>query len=298
MAFYALISVVFIAVFSLVMAAYASQRELRSRRDLLRRRLGAPEGAAGLYDDARGKLAVFLTESGLGWAPRLFVSRSLTAAAAGALIGVIVGGPGTALLGGVGGLLFFPLWVAGKRSERLSRCDEQLPQALQIMILALRAGHALPGALALGAREAPEPVRSELRRAVDEHALGRPLGEVVGNFARRLPSSDTAQTFAVAVLVLEQTGGNLINVLDRIVDNARMRTQYKAKLRALTTQGRWSAWILCGMPFVFGILAAYLDPNYLPALMESKGIILLFFGLWIPGLLWTVRLVRSAGASS
>ena len=113
----------------------------------------------------------------------------------------------------------------------------------------------------------------------------------------RLSTSDTAQTFAVAVLVLEQTGGNLIGVLDRIVDSARARTQFKAKLRALTTQGRWSAYIMSSMPFVFGILAAILDPNYIPNLLAHKMLFVVFFALWIPGSFWMIRLVRSAGAA-
>jgi tight adherence protein B len=218
----------------------------------------------------------------------------IIAAAAGSLVGIVIGESFHAVLFCGGGLMVFPLWVLAKRSERLTRCDEQLPQALQIMILALRAGHALPGALALGAREAPKPIRDELRRAVDEHGLGRPLGQVIANLATRLPTSDTAQTFAVAVLVLEQTGGNLIQVLDRLVENARARTQYRAKLKALTTQGRWSAWILCGMPFGFGAVASIVDPGYLPSLMEHKMLFVLFFALWVPGVMWTVRMVNQA----
>jgi len=180
----------------------------------------------------------------------------------------------------------------------MARCDEQMPQALQLMILALRAGHALPGALALSARETPKPLKVELEQATNEHNMGRPVAEVILNLARRLPDSDTAQTLSVAVAVLAQTGGNLIGVMDRIVENSRQRTQYRAKLSALTAQGRWSAWILCGMPFGFAFMAAVLDPNYVPAILAHPFLIILFFGLWVPGLLWTLKLVRSAGASA
>jgi tight adherence protein B len=100
------------------------------------------------------------------------------------------------------------------------------------------------------------------------------------------------------VSVLAQTGGNLIGVMDRIVESSRARTQYRAKLSALTAQGRWSAWILCGMPFVFAVLAAVMDASYLPSLIRHPIIIVLFFGLWVPGVLWAVKLVRSAAASA
>ncbi len=295
--YYGLIAAAFLAVFALVMAAFSSSRERRDRLEELRRRLGAPE-EFDLYT-VRGQMAKLLAEAGLSWTPRDLAIRMMMAGAGGALIGAILAGHAfhAVLLGG-GGIGVFPLWVMAKRSERLTRCDEQLPQALQLMILALRAGHALPGALALAARESPKPVRDELRRAVDEHGLGRPIGQVIANLSARLPTSDAAQTFAVAVLVLEQTGGNLIEVLDRLVENARARTQYKAKLKALTTQGRWSAWILCGMPFAFALVAAVLDPTYVPSLMAHKMLFLVFFGLWTPGVLWTVRLVNQAKAAS
>jgi len=293
----ALIAVVFVGVFAVIMATYSSQREVRSRREELRRRLGTPQDEDSLYDDELTPMGRWLAESGLGWAPRLLVARSLTAAAAGTLLGVVFGGPLMAFVGGCVGGLIFPATVHSKRRERLDRCNEQLPQALQIMVLALRAGHALPGALSLAAREAPNPIREELKRAVDEHTLGRPLGQVVENFAMRLPNSDTAQTFAVAVLVLEQTGGNLIGVLDRIVDNSRAIAQYRAKLNALTAQGKWSARILSLMPFGFATAAALMDPNYLPSLLNNKMLIVVFFIIWIPGRLITSSLVRSAERS-
>jgi tight adherence protein B len=280
------------AVFAAIMAAYSGARHRRDRLAELRRRLGAPIGEDALYDEDPSRLGRVLSESGLPWTQRLLIQRSVVAAAAGVLVAAILGSIPLALLLGIGGAASQPLYVLSVRQVRLTRCDEQLPQALQLMVLALRAGHALPGALALAAREAPSPLGDELRRAVDEHGLGRPMGEVVTRLAIRLPESSTMQTFAVAVLVLEQTGGNLIEVVERIVENARARTQYQAKLRALTTQGRWSAWILCGMPIAFGVLASLLDPNFARALFGSPAILFLFFGLWIPGIAWTVRLVR------
>jgi tight adherence protein B len=295
--YYGLVAAVFLAVFALVMATLSSSREKRERLAELRRRLGAREEFE-IYT-VRNRVARLLAEAGLAWTPRELATRMIIGGGGGTLFGIVLtGGAFHAVLCAAIGLGFLPLWVMGKRSERLNRCDEQLSQALQLMILALRAGHALPGALALAARESPAPVRDELRRAVDEHGLGRPLGQVVTNLAERLPTSDAAQTFAVAVLVLEQTGGNLIEVLDRLVENARARTQYRAKLRALTTQGRWSAWILCGMPFAFAAIAAILDATYLPNLMAHTKVIALFFALWIPGLLWTFRLVNQARAAS
>jgi tight adherence protein B len=153
-----------------------------------------------------------------------------------------------------------------------------------------------PGALQLAARETPSPLGDELKQATHEHNMGRPISEVIFNISRRIPTSETAQTLAVAVAVA-QTGGNLIGVMDRIVENSRARTQYRAKLSALTVQGRWSAWILCSMSFAFAFMAAVLDPNYIPSVVAQPFLVVAFFMLWIPGLPWSVKLARSASAS-
>src|SRR5262249_61361690 len=122
--------------------------------------------------------------------------------------------------------------------KRLIKCDQQMPQALQLMVLALRAGHALPGALALAARESPPPLRDELRQAVEEHSLGSAIGTVIERLAGRLRECEAAQTFAVAILVLEQTGGNLISGIGRLIEKSRMRTPYQARPLALHARGR------------------------------------------------------------
>ena len=101
-------------------------------------------------------------------------------------------------------------------------------------------------------------MRAELGAAVKEHGLGRPVGSVLARLAERLPGSDSAQNLAVAVNVLEQTGGNLIAVLDRICGNARARTQYLQRLRALTAQGRMSAYVMGAIPPIFAAMAAWI----------------------------------------
>ena len=299
MMYYALLAAVALLIFFGLMGVHGTRRFVKLRRAALLRRLGALKAnEANIYGARDSRIHRFLAEAGLAWTPRDLLARCLLAASGATLVGAVLAGGAGALLAGCGGVLAFPVLVAGKRSARMTRCDEQMPQALQLMILALRAGHALPGALGLAARETPAPLADELKQANHEHNLGRPIAEVIQNLATRLPTSDTAQTLAVAVAVLAQTGGNLIGVMDRIVENSRARTQYRAKLSALTAQGRWSAWILCGMPFAFAFMASVLDPNYVRSVMAHPFLIAVFFGLWIPGLLWTLKLVRSASASA
>lgn len=289
-----------VCVFSLFAMVYLFARAHTQRaQEFLRKRLGADEREKSLlrHDEARkSALAQLLHESGLNWSMNVFVTRMCVAAALGILAGWVFGGAILALAFGVVGLAAFPLIARQARDKRLALCDQQMPQALEIVSLALRAGHPLPLSLSIAAAESPSPIAEELQRAVDENELGRPMADVLLNLGGRLPSSDAVQTFVTAVLVLEQTGGNLIAVIDRIIENARARSHYKQKLRALTAEGRASAKMLSAMPLVFGVLAGMADPTYVSTLFTTSAgnmVLVITLGLWGVGILWTRRLVRT-----
>jgi tight adherence protein B len=285
------------AVFAVLMAVFAQRQDRARRDDALRARLGIHSNSSllkGEDDDDRSRLTRLLDESGLGWDDSAFRKWTFTACAVGVVTGGLVQGPPTAFLLGMVGLAFFPLKAILARSRRLSKCEEQFPQALQLMVLGLRAGHALPGALALASREIAGPLSVELKRAVEEQALGTPISQVIARMAARLHGCEAAQTFAVAILVLEQTGGNLIAVIERIIGGARARTQYKARLRALTSEGRASATILGLLPLGFFLIAGITDPHYWPTLLGTSAgnkVLALVVVMWAMGGIWTYRLV-------
>jgi len=267
-------------------------------QDQLRRRLGAEERPSLLKADEREQsdLARLLTESGLGWSMPVFVTRMVLATGVGVVVGYALGRAPLAFLLGAAGVVLFPVLARQARRKRLALCDAQMPQALEIVTLALRAGHPLPKALAIAAAEAPQPIADELQRVVDEHDLGRPMGDVLLQMGDRLPDSESVHTFMTAVLVLEQTGGNLIAVVERIVENARARSQYHAKLRALTAEGRASAKMLAVMPLAFAVLAAVIDPRYATTLLQTSGghvVLAVTVLLWLLGIVWTQRLVHA-----
>lgn len=265
-------------------------------RAALHRRLGERRTQQdGLVRDTGGGIASLLAESGLGWTSGELAARVAAAAVLGAVLGAAVGSGALALVFAL--LACAGLWfiVRRARARRLAQCDEQMPQALEIMALALRAGHALPGALALAAQETPAPLCHELRRAQDEQQLGRPIAEVLAAMGERLPGCAAVETFVVAVAVLQETGGNLIHVIDRIVENARARAGYQTRLRALTAEGRQSARMLALLPLGFFVLALAGDRNYMGTLLHDGGgrmILAVAIALWLTGLMWTRRLVR------
>jgi len=267
-------------------------------RDRLRRRLGRlGVASSALVREVGSDLSAMdriLAGTGLDWSPMQLFARIGLAIALGAILGAASGSffvSFATVTAGVG-TLFFVLSKA--RARRLAVCDEQMPQALEIVSLALRAGHALPGALQLAASECPVPLSEELHRVVHEHSLGRPMNEVIARFAARLHGCAAVETFAVAVLVLQETGGNLITVIERIVDNARARASYNARLRALTAEGRQSAKLLAALPGIFAVLTMAVDSTYLDTLRTSGGmtIAMVALGMWIAGVLWTRRLIR------
>ncbi|MBI4508447.1 MAG: type II secretion system F family protein [Deltaproteobacteria bacterium] len=294
-------ALVFVAVLGAFMSTYLFRAARRSHvRAVLWRRLGMRENESSLLRSdvvEPSQLDRLVAESGLGWSKGKFIGRMLGSASLGALVGIVMGNATVAVLLALGGLATLPIIANRARSRRLALCDRQIPQALEIMALALRAGHPLPTALAIAASEAPSPICDEISRATDEHELGRPIGDVLVSFGKRLVGSEAAHAFVVAVLVLQQTGGNLITVIERIVENARARSHYEARLRALTAEGRSSARIMAFLPVGFGLLAAMIDPSYARTLVGTSSgnmVLLACVALWLIGLLWTRRLVRPA----
>lgn len=296
-----LTTVAFLGVFALIACVALTVSYARAKRLAhLRRRLGElkaeQDGLVLAGDEDASDLRKLLDDSGLGWTMADFVQRAIMAASMGVILGAAMGsGVVAVMFGGIGGVVVLG-YVRIARARRLRKCDEQMPQALEIMALALRAGHALPSALELAAAEAPSPIADELRRAADEHALGRPIAEVLEVMGQRLPGCDAVNTFVVAVLVLQETGGNLISVIDRIVDNARARASYKARLAALTAEGRTSAKLLAVLPVAFAVLAAAADKGYAQFLLHDRsGNILGMVAIvwWLLGIMFTRKLVAS-----
>jgi tight adherence protein B len=141
------------------------------------------------------------------------------------------------------------------REARFRKCDQVLPEAIDLMARGLRAGHALNAVLEMVGNEIAEPLASEFRRLHEEHALGLPLRDATLNMVSRLPRDDM-RFLATAILLQKETGGNLALILDKTAAVARERARLRGQLRIYTAQGRITGWILCLMPFImFGLLS-------------------------------------------
>jgi tight adherence protein B len=161
--------------------------------------------------------------------------------------------------------------VVTQRADRdRERFAEQLPDNLQVLASALRAGHSLAGALSVVVEDSPDPSRREFRRVVADEQLGVPLEDAFEVVARRMKSRDVMQVGLVAALQHE-TGGNTAEVLDRVADTVRERFDLRRLVKTLTAQGRLSRWILTILPIFLLVSITLLNPSYIAPLYNHSG---------------------------
>ena len=208
----------------------------------------------------------------------------------------------TAVLAGLliavfAGVLFSPFWIVlgvipliglnlvvrGKARSVRKDFGEQLPENLDVLASALRAGHSLAGAMGVVADEAPEPSKREFRRVVTDESLGIPLDEALEVTAQRMQNADIDQV-AILALVQREAGGNTAEVLDQVTTNVRARMDVRRLVTVLTAQGKFSAVVVGLVPlgiFLFIMLANphQLDPLFHQTIGQIAGISAIFMTL-------------------
>src|SRR5579872_2029045 len=147
---------------------------------------------------------------------------------------------------------------AGARDKALSL---QLPQALEAMVRSLEAGHPIPTSINLVGRELPDPIGSEFGMAADEISFGATLEQAVARIADRCRHADV-DLFAAAIRLQERAGGNLTGLLKMLAHTVRERNKMRLKIRAASSEGRMSAYILTGAPIVCFIFINVSQPHY------------------------------------
>jgi len=178
--------------------------------------------------------------------------------------------PSLALSAGVGLVMgSIPYyWVRHTARKRLDLMEEQLPQAVEMVAVSLRAGHAFTTGLLMVAEEVPAPMGAEFRTMHDQQAYGKPVPDVLREFAERVPLLD-ARIFVTAVLTQRETGGSLAEVLDRLAALVRERFRVRRQVRALSAHGRITGWTLACLPPVLAVLLYFIAPNHIRVLVED-----------------------------
>jgi len=160
------------------------------------------------------------------------------------------------------------LYVFHKRNARFNRFEERLPDALDMMVSALRAGHSLISALGTVAREAGDPVAREFKKSFDEQNFGAELRTAMLNLVTRVPIDDV-RIFVTAILIQKESGGNLAEVLEKAAHIIRDRFRLKRQIRVHTAQGRLTGWILAVLPVILGLLLYMVNPENLSMLWRK-----------------------------
>jgi tight adherence protein B len=242
------------------------------------RRLGARLQRAGIPLGPDAFVALVASAAAVAAALALTVTRSPLAAPVAAA--VVAGAAATV--------------VRSADRRHLARVESQLPGVAQQLAAALQAGLSLRQALARAARDAPEPCREELKRAVDELALGSRLESALEGLAARVPAHDL-RIMVTAILVQRRTGGNLARALAALAVRLEERAQLARELRGATAQARMTAWLVAALPLGAGVMAEVAAPGTLARVLgEGPGLPLLAVSasLYGAGVLWIRRIGR------
>lgn len=236
-----------------------------------------------------------LVQSGLPMSVSGFLGKTLFAALTGFILVMFFRRSlfEASVVGLVAGAL--PLFrVLRAKYKRLLTIEEQLPNALDLMGRALRAGHAFSGALKMVGDEMAEPVAGEFRIAFDELNFGLKLEDALKNLATRVPSTDL-RYFVISVLIQRETGGNLAELLDNISALIRARLKLLGTIRVLSAEGKLSAIILTVLPFVLAGVISLINPKFLSVLWtDPMGLNLVYSALvmMIVGVFWMWRIIK------
>jgi tight adherence protein B len=176
------------------------------------------------------------------------------------------------LLVGIALVIAVPFGVRSYLKRQLARqrrlFAEQLPDNLQVLASALRAGHSFIGALSVVVNDAPDPARSEFQRVVADEQLGVPIDQALHVVVERMDSRELEQVALVGALQRE-TGGNTAEVLDRVTETIRERFELRRTVQTLTAQGRMSRWVLTFLPIVLLVAINLIAPSYMKVMYES-----------------------------
>ncbi|MEM5477639.1 type II secretion system F family protein [Pacificibacter sp. AS14] len=193
-----------------------------------------------------------------------------------AFIGLTVGtGTSAPLRAGISfaiGIAAVFVWISNKAKKRMSMIEEQLPEAVELMVRSLRVGHPFSSALTIVSKEVPDPLGTEMGVIADESAYGRDVGEALKDMAERLDMQDM-RFLAVAVAIQQQSGGNLAEVLDGLSKVIRSRFKLFRRVKAITAEAKWSGMFLSLFPLGCLLLITVTKPNYYDTVKDTSAFI-------------------------
>ena len=215
-------------------------------------------------------LQVKLYQAELNWTPEKLLKLMLVAGAVfGGLVYLRTGTVFlTLLMFAVGASLPY-LYVRRKYLRRFEKMRERLPESLDLMVSAIRAGHSFTSAMGLASKESPEPVKREFRQCFEEQNFGLDLRMAMNNLAYRMPIRDV-RMIVTAVLIQKEAGGNLTEILDKVAYLIREDYRIQRQVSVHTAQGRITGYVLAGLPLFLGMVLYVLNPENMSLLWQRS----------------------------
>lgn len=287
---------VFVATVAVLVAAYLfiNRRRIEAANDALSRLAttdeerraisilkGAQAGGAGLLGrlltgrSYTESLAEELRRTGTSMSPAGFVQLCIVTIVSGVMLGTLIGSSIFAVVFGAVGAVAPFLWMKRRQRKRLEAFQAQLPDAIDMLVSAMKAGYSFQAAMNFIGEEMPAPLGPEFARFYDEQRLGIDVRSALLSLQTRVDSMDL-KMFVTAVLVQRESGGNLGEVLANISDIMRERFGLEGELETLTAESRLSARILALLPLLVFIGMFALNPAFMrPMLQQTAGQIML-----------------------
>jgi tight adherence protein B len=170
---------------------------------------------------------------------------------------------------GIGGVY---MWINKKAKKRMEMLDEQLPDAVELMVRSLRVGHPFSTSIGIVSKEVPDPLGTEFGVIADEASYGRDVAEALKAFAERLDNQDL-RFLAVAVTIQQTSGGNLAEILEGLSKVIRARFKLFRRVRAITAEAKWSGMFLSAFPIGALVMIMLIKPTYFDDVKETPAFI-------------------------
>lgn len=224
----------------------------------------------------------------------LIVLSLVLAIAAGVAASLFVRTPAAVPAAALLGLAAPFLWLLRKRSVRMAKFEEQFPDALDLMARAIRAGHAFQTSMGMVAEELATPVGPEFRKTFDQQNFGLPLREALDGLAARVPLLDI-RFFVIAVAIQRESGGNLSEILENLAHVVRERFKIRRQVRTHTAHGRFTGYVLLGLPAALAAALSYINPEQMQLLFREQMGQMMLAGavvMQVIGFIWIRQVIK------
>ena len=236
-----------------------------------------------------------LQQAGLSWTLQtLFLLSIGTAMAIGSMTLIASRSPAVGLIATILGGMLPTMYVRRRRTKRLNAFEELLPEAIDLVGRALRAGHPLTAGFKMAADDGPEPVAGEFRRVFEEQRFGLPVQDSLLGMADRVNIVDV-RILVTAILIQREVGGNLAEILDNLSAVVRARFTIRRQIRVYTAQGRMTGYLLSALPIILFSMLYMINAEYMSILFKDpvgQVLIVIAITMQLIGFLWIRKIIK------